>query len=122
MQHREHHTSVLPPAMQTPLDNRKHAQQAPGRDPAGCRAQRRQEPAKTRVEIDPRSHWRGEGFQTHLVEEEEGSGAHCLPRCRWRKSPEMAGICKQQRRHWLQERAREKERGRVSEAEWAGSV
>jgi hypothetical protein len=65
---------------------------------------------------------RGEGFQVHLMEEEEGSGAHRLPRCQWRKSPEMAGICRRRRRHWLQERAREKERGRVSEAEWARSV
>jgi hypothetical protein len=42
----------------------------------------------------PRSHRRGEEFQIHLVEEEEGRGAHHMPKCRLQKSPEMAGICR----------------------------
>jgi hypothetical protein len=64
----------------------------------------------------PRSHRRGEEFQIHLVEEEEGRGAHRMLKCRRRKSPEMAGICRRWRRqHRSQEglgrKREESERG-----------
>jgi hypothetical protein len=100
------HTPGLPQTRTTSTERRS----------GGVWARRRQEPVRTWAEIDPRSHRRGKDFQIHLVEEEEGRGAHRLPSCRQRKSPEMAGICRRrrQRRHWSQEGAREKKRG-----EWA---
>jgi hypothetical protein len=65
---------------------------------------RRQEPERSRAEIEPRSRWRGTGFQIHSVEEEEGRGEHLMIKCRRRKSPELVEICRRRRwRHRSQE-------------------
>jgi hypothetical protein len=120
VQHREHRTSALPPAMHTLHDHHKHAQQAPGKDSARCRDQRRQG-WKNPIREPPRSRRRGGDHRIQLEEGVEGIEATILPKV---AAAEIAGGGRNRRATArairVRERARERERVGAVLTVWVG--
>jgi hypothetical protein len=121
VQHREHRTSALSPARHTPHYHRNYPQQAPGRDPAWCRARRRHEP--TKPERDPARDLIGEEkiSESTWWRRKRAVRQPFDPRWRRRRSPETAGIAGRWRVRlgFGRELGRERERGVVLTV-WVG--